>query len=308
MRKHAVMKIAIAGGSGFVGEPLVRRLVARGDDVVVLSRNPDRVRAGRGVQWDGQSQGAWSSEVASADAVVNLAGENIADGRWTAERKRRLIDSRLNATRALVQALGSPDTGSARLRAFISASAVGYYGLRGDESLTEGASRGTGFLADLVARWEEEARHAEKAARLVILRFGVILAGDGGALAKMLPPFKLGAGGRIGSGQQWMSWASREDVIRFIEWAIGKDSARGIYNVTSPEPVRNVDFTKALGHALHRPTIFPIPGFVLKAVFGEMAGEVLLGGQRVNPARAMEEGFAFSHPTIEPALKHALGA
>ncbi|MEO6486911.1 MAG: TIGR01777 family oxidoreductase [Thermoanaerobaculia bacterium] len=303
------MKIAIAGGSGFVGEPLVRRLVSRGDDVVVLSRSPAKVRAGRGVQWDGQSQGAWTADVASADVVVNLAGENIGDGRWTAERKRRLIDSRLNATRALVQALGSAiDTEPTPRRAFISASAVGYYGLRGDESLTESASRGTGFLADLVARWEEEARHAEKAARLVILRFGVVLAGDGGALAKMLLPFKLGVGGRIGSGQQWMSWVSRDDLIRMIEWAIGKDSARGIYNVTSPVPVRNVDFTKALGHALHRPTIFPIPGFVLKAAFGEMADEVLLGGQRVIPARAMEEGFVFSHLPIEPALKHALGA
>lgn len=303
------MKIAIAGGSGFVGEPLVRRLVSRGDDVVVLSRSPAKVRAGRGVQWDGQSQGAWTADVASADVVVNLAGENIGDGRWTAERKRRLIDSRLNATRALVQALdGAIETEPTPRRAFINASAIGYYGLRGDESLTESASRGTGFLADLVARWEEEARHAEKAARLVILRFGVVLAGDGGALAKMLLPFKLGVGGRIGSGQQWMSWVSRDDVIRMIEWAIGRDSARGVYNVTSPEPVRNIDFTKALGQALHRPTLFPVPGFVLKAAFGEMAGEVLLGGQRVLPARATGEGFAFGDPSVEPALKRALGA
>ena len=297
------MKIAIAGGSGFVGEPLVRRLLSRGDDVVVLTRNPAKVRAGRGVPWDGQSAGGWTADVAGADVVINLAGENIAEGRWTAERKRQLLDSRVNATRALVKAI---ETEPSRPRIFINASAVGYYGLHGDETLTESAAPGAGFLAGLVRQWEEEARNAEKSARLIILRFGVILAADGGALAKMLPPFKLGAGGRIGSGHQWMSWVSRDDVIGLIEWAIGKDAARGVYNVTSPEPVRNRDFTKALGQALHRPTIFPIPGFVLRATFGEMADEVLMGGQRVLPGRATEAGFSFSDPVVELALKRTL--
>jgi len=299
------MRIAIAGGSGFVGEPLVRRLVSRGDDVVVLTRNPGKVRAGRGVVWDGRSAGGWTSEVAGADVVINLAGENVAEGRWTAERKRQLLNSRVDSTRALVNAI---ETGPARSRTFINASAVGYYGLRGDELLTESGSAGAGFLSDLVKQWEAEAGHAEKSARLVILRFGVILAADGGALAKMLLPFKLGAGGRIGSGQQWMSWISREDVVRMIEWAIAEDGARGVYNVTAPEPVRNQDFTKALGKALHRPAVFPVPGFVLKAVFGEMAGEVLLGGQRVVPERAMQAGFVFSDRMLETALKRALQA
>lgn len=299
------MKIAIAGGSGFIGEPLVRRLVARGDDVFVLTRNPAKVRAGRGLRWDGKTQGDWTATVASADVVINLAGENIGEGRWTEERKRRLIDSRVEATRALVAAVA---TAAARRHAFINASAIGYYGLRGDEILDEHASNGEGFLADLAARWEEEARAAERFARLALLRFGVVLDAEGGALAKMLPPFRLGLGGRIGSGRQWMSWIARDDAVRLIEWAVDNQAARGVYNATSPQPLRNRDFSSELGHALHRPAMFPVPGFVLKAAFGEMAGELLLGGQRVVPARATAEGFVFEWPALEPALKHILSS
>jgi hypothetical protein len=295
------MKIVVAGGSGFIGESLVRRLLIRGDDVAVLTRSPANVRAGRPVQWDAKTQGAWTDNVAVADAIVNLAGENIGEGRWTEARKRRLIDSRINATRALVEAVRT----KGKRPAFVSASAIGYYGTRGDEELTERGSKGQGFLADLSARWEEEARAVADAARVVILRFGVVLAGDGGALPKMALPFKLGAGGRVGSGRQWMSWVDRDDVVRMIEWSLTREEAHDVYNVTAPAPVRNAEFTKALGRVLRRPAIMPAPAFALRLAFGEMADEILLGGQRVVPAHAVAEGFTFTYRDIESALKHA---
>jgi uncharacterized protein (TIGR01777 family) len=297
------MKIVIAGGSGFIGEPLVKRLVARGDDVAVLTRDPSRVRAGRPLQWDARTQGTWSEAVAAADAVVNLAGESIADGRWTEARKRRLIDSRLNATRAIVEALRRAPSPR---RALVNASAVGFYGDRQDEELDENASRGGGFLAQLVERWEAAAQEAVPHARVVVLRFGVVLATGGGALQKMLLPFKLGAGGPIGSGAQWMSWIERDDAVRMVEWAIDHDSVRGVYNATAPQPVRNRDFARALGRAVSRPAFMPAPGFALKMAFGQMAEEALLAGQKVLPRRAEREGFRFELPTIDAALAHAL--
>lgn len=293
------MRIVIAGGSGFIGEPLVRRLVARGDDVAVLSRHPAKVQAGRGVAWDGRTQGAWSEEVATADAIVNLAGENVGEGRWTDERKRKLIASRLDATGAIVHALRNAPP---RERVLVNASAVGYYGFDRDEELDEHGTRGGGFLAELVEQWEAAAREAETLARLVIVRFGVALAPDGGALKKMMLPFKLGGGGPVGSGQQWMSWIDRDDAVRFTEWAIDNRSARGVYNATAPEPVRNRDFARALGRAVHRPAFIPAPAFALRLAFGQMADEVLLGGQRVVPRRAEREGFRFDHPTLDASL------
>ncbi|HJQ37520.1 MAG TPA: TIGR01777 family oxidoreductase [Thermoanaerobaculia bacterium] len=287
------MKIVVAGGTGFLGEPLVQRLVARGDDVTVLTRNPQKVETGRGVHWDGKTQGAWSEDVAAADLVINLAGENISEGRWTEERKRRLIDSRLHATTAIVQA---------RPRTLINASAVGIYGDRGDEVLDERSPRGSGFLAELVDQWENAARAAESFARLVIIRFGIVLAPDGGALKKLLLPFKLGVGGPIGSGKQWMSWVDREDALRLVEWAIANPNARGVYNATAPEPLRNRELSRTLAHALHRPAILPTPPFALRLLFGEMADEALLAGQRAVPRRALDEGFGFERPTLADSL------
>jgi len=292
------MKIVVAGGTGFIGEPLVRRLLARGGDVAVLTRHPAKVRAGRPLPWEA------AGEAASADVVINLAGENVGGGRWTEERKKRIIASRVDATNALVEAVNSrPDP----RRIFINASAVGYYGLRGDETLDETAPPGEGFLAEVVKRWEELARRAEGAARVVILRFGVVL-GPGGALGKMLLPFKLGLGGPIGSGRQWMSWVDRDDVLRMIEWAIDQQSATGIYNVTAPTPATNREFTRALGRALHRPAFMPMPAFALRIALGEMADEILLGGQRVVPARAAAEGFSFAYPELDAALRHAVSS
>ena len=298
------MKIVVAGGSGFIGEPLVRRFLAKGHDVAVLSRDPAKVKAGRGLAWDGKSQGGWSAEAAAADVVINLAGENVGDGRWTDARKQRLIASRLDSTRALVEAMRNAPP---RARTYIAASAIGVYGDRGDEELDEIAPPGAGFLADLVKQWEAAAREAESLARLVIIRFGVVLAPDGGALSKLLLPFKLGAGGPIGNGRQWMSWVDRDDALGLVEWAVETGSARGVYNATAPHPATNRDFARTLAAALHRPAFLPTPAFALRLAFGkEMADEMLLGGQRVLPTRAREEGFNFEYPTLERSLAHQL--
>ena len=273
---RALMKIAVSGGTGFIGQALAARLRERGDEVLVLPRN-----------WTA------AGDVASADAVINLAGENVAGGRWTAKRKRRILESRLKETDALV---------NARPRALISASAVGFYGPRGDEVLDESANAGSGFLADVTRQWEAAAHRADEFARVVIFRFGVVLGRDGGALKQMMLPFRFGAGGPIGSGRQWMSWVDREDVLRAIEWAINHPAVRGTYNITAPEPVRNRDFAHALGRAMHRPSFLPTPGFALRLVFGEMADEMLLGGQRVVPNRTTREGFSFRYPTLDASL------
>ena len=298
------MKVVVSGGSGFIGGPLVRALLARGDDVVVLTREPSHVKAGRALAWDPASPaGGWREQVATADAIVNLAGENVGGGRWTAERKLRIAGSRMTVTQALVAALQDQP---ARSRVLVNASAVGFYGNRGDELLNEQAAAGDGFLAGVVRQWEELAQAASPVVRVVILRLGVVLGANGGAIGKMLLPFRLGAGGPMGSGQQWMSWVDRDDVIAVILWAIDHDTARGIYNVTSPNPVRNRDFAGALGAALHRPALLPTPAFALRLLLGEMADEMLLGGQRVVPERVAAEGFVFQYPTLEGALRHAL--
>ena len=298
-------KIVVAGGSGFIGEPLVRRLLARGDEVAVLTRNPSKVHAGRALAWDPAAEGSWMDGVAAADVVINLAGENVGGGRWTEARKRRVVESRVLATTALVNTMRR-QTGKSRT--FISASAIGFYGDRGNEPIDERSPAGTGFLPEVTKRWEELAREAEPFARVVILRFGIVLAANGGALAKLLLPFRLGAGGPMGSGNQWMSWIDREDALRMIEWSIDHETTRGFYNATAPNPSTNRDFARTLGRVLHRPAFMPTPAFALRLALGSgMANEMLLSGQRVLPARAMEEGFTFAHPELEEALRHAVG-
>lgn len=292
------MKIVVSGGSGFIGSELVPRLVAAGHDVAVLTRNASHVHHGRPVLWN-----AAAPEIEASDAVVNLAGENVGGGRWTESRKKRVLDSRLTATRTIVEALNAAPK---KRRVFVSASAIGFYGDRGDEPLDEQSAAGGGFLAEVTRLWEAAARAAEPSARVAILRFGVVLAAGGGALGKMLLPFKLGLGGRMGSGRQWMSWVDRTDVVRAIEWAITTPAAEGVYDVTAPAPARNTDFTRALGAALNRPTLFPAPAFALRTALGAMADEMLLGGQRVLPVRLQAEGFAFEFPTLEASLRHVL--
>jgi uncharacterized protein (TIGR01777 family) len=297
------VKIAVAGGTGFIGEPLVRTLSGRGE-VIVLSRNPDRVRVGRAVQWDPSStQGPWRSEVADADVVINLAGENIGSGRWTAAKKKRMVESRVQSTRALVDIVRDHRRGN---RILINASAVGYYGSRGDELLDENSPPGSDFLSNLCKEWEATARPAEDSARLAILRFGVVLGRDGGALQKMLLPFRLLVGGPIGPGDQWMSWIDRSDVVRLVGWVIDEAGARGVYNATSPEPVRNREFTTALGSVLRRPSFLPAPAPALRLVLGEMADAMLLASQRAVPHRLQEKRFEFKYPQIRSCLEHAL--
>lgn len=243
-------------------------------------------------------------DVADAGVIVNLAGENVGGGRWTAARKKRIIDSRVAATSALVSAMARKP---GKTRTLISASAIGIYGDRGDELLDERSTPGSGFLAEVTKRWEKLAGDAEPFARVVILRIGIVLASNGGALAKLLLPFRLGAGGPMGNGRQWMSWIDRDDVLRMIEWSVDHETAHGIYNAAAPAPVTNHDFAKTLGHVLHRPSFLPAPAFALRLALGsEMANEMLLGGQRVLPKHATAEGFQFAYPELAAALAHAV--
>jgi uncharacterized protein (TIGR01777 family) len=295
-------RIVVAGGTGFIGGPLVRYLLGRGDDVAVLTRDRARAHQGRAVEWDPSTSGGWTAEVQRADAVINLAGENVGGGRWTDARKQTILESRVIATSALVAAM----RGSEKPVALISASATGFYGDRGDEQVDETSSPGAGFLAEVTRRWEELAQAAEPFARVVILRLGIVLAADGGALGKLLLPFKLGAGGPMGSGRQWMPWIDREDVLRMIVWSIDNESARGIYNATAAAAT-NRDFARTLGHVLHRPSMLPTPALALRLALGAgMANEMLLSGQRVAPSRAAREGFEFRYSELGPALAHAV--
>jgi uncharacterized protein (TIGR01777 family) len=236
------------------------------------------------------------------DAVVHLAGENIASGRWTSEKKRAIRDSRVNGTVLLSESL-------ARLSrppsVFLSASAIGYYGDRGDELLTETSPRGKGFLPDVCINWERATAPAvEKGIRTVYTRFGIILDANEGALAKMLTPFRMGIGGRIGDGRQWMSWIALADVVNALKYLIEDTSTRGPVNFVSPNPVTNAEFTKTLGRVLSRPTLFPVPAFGARLAFGEMADALLLSSQKVEPGVLSDRGFPFTWPTLEPALRH----
>lgn len=295
------MRVAVSGATGLIGGALVARLRADGDTVVRLVRDASRAAAGD-VVWNPDAGTIDGKALEGIDAVVHLAGENVGT-RWTEEKKRRIRDSRVNGTRLLAETL-------ARLahppRTLVQASAVGIYGDRGEETITEDSPTGTGFLADVGRAWEAASEPAERAGiRVVRLRFGIVLSAKGGALQQMLLPFRLGLGGRIGSGRQWMPWISLDDVVEVIVRALRDERLRGPVN-TVVGSVRNADFTDALGRALHRPTLIPVPGFALRALFGEMADEGLLAGQRVEPARLQAIGHVFHHPTLDDALAAAL--
>jgi uncharacterized protein (TIGR01777 family) len=291
------MQVMVTGATGLIGRPLVRALAAAGHSVLVVSRSPGRVPA-RAVGWDAVPQA-----IEEMDAVVNLAGEPVAEGRWTEARKQEIRTSRIDGTRALVRALREA---TKRPGVFVSASATGYYGPRGDEPVDESAAPGHDFLAGVCKAWEAEAAAAEALdVRVVRLRIGVVLAPDGGALGKMLLPFRAGIGGRVGSGEQWMPWVHVDDVCGLVVAALAGGEWRGPVNATAPNPVRNRDFARALGHALDRPAVLPVPGFALRLLFGEMAG-ILLTGQRAVPAAAQERGYAFKHPELAGALADIL--
>ena len=292
------MRIVISGGTGFLGAALVVALRAAGHQVMVLTRRP---RNDGDIAWSPDvPSGAWIAAVHAADAVINLAGEGLADRRWTPARKQEIILSRLAATRALAGALREAVRPAP---VFLSSSAIGIYGNRGDDEVTEATPPGSGFLAQVCVTWEREAVAAADVTRVVLLRTGVALARDGGALAQMAMPFRFFAGGPLGSGRQYISWIHREDWVAMVEWALHDAAVVGPLNLTAPHPVRNADFARTLGRVLHRPSLLPAPAFALRLALGEMADEALLGGQRVLPAAALANGFTFRHPHLEGALR-----
>jgi uncharacterized protein (TIGR01777 family) len=305
------MRVFVTGGSGLIGSRLVKRLRERGDEVRLLTRRPDAVRekfAGcHLIAGDPMIAGPWMEAAAECDAVVNLAGENIFGHRWNDDYKRLLMDSRVKTTDNVTAALARrPRTDSGAAKVLVSASAIGYYGPHGDEEIGEDAPPGSDYLAEICVAWEKSARAAEAAgARVALVRIGIVLDRDGGALKPMLTPFKLGVGGPVGSGRQWMSWIHNADVVGIILFALDRGDARGPLNGTAPNPVTNKEFGKALGRALHRPALLPTPGFVMRVALGEVAG-VVLTGQRVLPREVLRLAYQFRFPTIDAALADIL--
>lgn len=301
------MEVFVTGGSGFVGRSLCQGLLRKGHGVTVLSRSAGA--AGRlppGVKTclgDPTSPGPWQEEAARCQGFVNLAGASIFE-RWTPEYKRLILESRLESTRNLVRAMGRRQASEPAV--LLSASAVGYYGFHGDEELDESAPAGNDFLAQVCRQWEAQANQAQDlGARVVRTRFGIVLGDKGGALGKMLPIFRLGLGGVLGSGNQWFSWIHQQDLVAALTWCLEKPEASGAVNCTAPRPVTNRDMAKALGRALRRPSFWPVPGFAVELALGEF-GSVLTQGQRVLPRRLTAMGFGFAFPTVEQALADLL--
>ncbi len=299
------MKITLTGATGLIGVRLVRALRDRGDDVTVLSRNPEAAAARLGVEavgWDPMAGPAPEAALAGRDAVVHLAAETVAQ-RWNDDVKRRIHDSRETGTRNLVAGL---EAVAERPRVLVSSSAVGYYGKHGDERLSEATPAGDDFLARVCLVWEREALRAQELGlRVALIRTGVVLDGDGGALAKMLLPFKLGVGGPVAGGDQYMPWIHVDDLVGLYLAALDGDDWSGPLNGSAPEPVTNAVFSKALGRALHRPSFAPVPGFAVKLLYGDMS-EIVTEGQRAVPERPLALGFTFAHPDLDEALKSAL--
>ena len=281
------MKILLSGSSGLIGSALKSSLINEGHEVLPLSRDFNQ-----------------SIDFTNVDVVIHLAGENIAQGRWTKEKKAEIKNSRINNTRLLSEQIAASNH---KPSLFISSSATGFYGDRLDSILDEQSSSGSGFLPEVCVEWEQSTQPAEQAGvRTVHIRTGIVLSKKGGALKKMLPPFQMGGGGILGSGNQYMSWISLEDEIRAISFIIHNSNIVGPVNLTAPNPVNNKEFTKVLGKVLKRPTIVPLPGFAAKLIFGEMADAILLTGNRVLPNKLIEAGFKFNHETLEIALKNVL--
>jgi hypothetical protein len=288
------MKVLLTGGTGFVGSALQTRLGAAGHEVTVVSRG-----SGGGVTWEPE---ALRAAVGQADAVLHLAGENLFGRRWSTTQKERLRSSRTGTTRMLAEAVAD-----AQCDVFVTASAIGYYGASDERQFRVGDAAGDDFLAGLCADWEAARQPAiDAGVRTATIRIGVVQGLGDGALQKMLLPFKLGLGGPMGHGRQWVSWIHLDDLAALFQWTLETPTARGEYNGTAPHPVSNADFASTLGRVLHRPAFIPMPGAVLRIALGEVAG-VVLGGQHVTPARALSDGFTFQFPTLEPALRDLVG-
>jgi hypothetical protein len=301
--------VLLTGGTGFIGRKLTERLIARGDRVTILTRDPSRAqgrlpRGASAVGWDPEREGPWFDEVARASAIIHLAGEPVAQ-RWTPEARRKILQSRVVSTRLVVEAMGRA---AQKPTAFVSASAIGIYGARpAEETLDEGSTRGEGFLVDVVERWEAEARRAEEhGVRTTLLRIGIVLGEGGGPLEKMILPFKLFAGGPIGTGDQVVSWVHSDDVVGLALFALDDERARGPINAVAPSPVSSRELASAIGRAMHRPSWFRTPAAMVRLAMGE-AAEVVTTGQRVAPKRAVELGYTFAHPDLGPALASILG-
>ena len=297
------MKILVSGSHGLVGTALIKSLTEEGHEVVRLVRREARAGANE-VEWHPEQNRLNPQQLEGLDAVIHLAGESIASGRWTDEKKRAIRDSRVKSTTLLSNTLAQL---SRPPSVFLSASAIGYYGSRGDEVLTETSKPGKDFLASVCVEWEEATRAAsEKGIRTVNARFGIILDAHGGALGQMLTPFRMGIGGRVGDGKQWMSWIALADVVAGLKYLLTDETTHGPINFVAPNPVTNAEFTRALGQVLSRPTLFPIPTFGARIAFGEMADALLLSSQRVEPKVLKEKGFQFAWTTLEAALRHLL--
>lgn len=297
------LRVFVTGATGLIGRALVHSLVADGHEVVALSRStaPPGLPAGtRVLEGDPSVPGAWQEELSRCDACVNLAGEPVAGGRWTDERRKRIRDSRVLATRNVASALaaGGP-------RVLVNGSAIGFYGPRGDEVVDETFPAGNDFLGHVAQEWEEAARPAAKRARVVLVRTGIVLSAKGGALPKLVLPFKMLAGGPIGDGGFWQSWIHVADQVGILRLALEDPRAQGPMNATAPDPVRNRDLARALGRVLRRPSLLVAPAFAVRAVLGEMA-EVVLASQRVVPRQALALGYRFRWPSLEPALRDLL--
>ncbi|MGQ9632300.1 MAG: TIGR01777 family oxidoreductase [bacterium] len=303
------MHTVIAGATGFIGRGLCRRLLEEGYGVIALSRDPDRGRKLLGnrvsvVGWDGRSAEGWASYADGARAIINLAGESIASGRWTQTKKRAILESRLDAGRAVVEAIKRSQK---KPKVVIQASAIGYYGPRSDEMLDESSPPGMGFLAEVAQQWELSTKEAESwGVRHVIIRTGIVLGREGGVLPRLLLPFRLFVGGPLGSGRQWFSWIHLDDEVRAIRFLMEKEDLHGAFNLTAPEQLTMEDFCRVLGRAMNRPSWLSAPGFAMHLLLGEMAEEILLSGQRVVPKRLTEAGYKFLYPEVESALREIL--
>ncbi|HVF29280.1 MAG TPA: TIGR01777 family oxidoreductase [Pyrinomonadaceae bacterium] len=301
------MKIIVTGATGLIGSALVPALIADGHNVTCLVRGDKPVLSHPGTtaaRWNPEAGEIDKNALEGHDAAVHLAGESIAEGRWTDEKKRRIIESREKGTRLIAETLAALNP---RPKVFVAASAIGYYGDRGAESLDESSSSGKDFVSEVCRRWEAAAEAARAASiRVVHLRIGMVLSGEGGALGKMLTPFKMGVGGKIGSGEQYMSWIALDDVVGTIKHALKDESLEGAVNTVAPGAVTNAEFTKTLGGVLGRPTLFPVPAFAARLAFGEMADELLLSSTRVEPKRLHATNYQFAYPQLEGALRHVL--
>jgi uncharacterized protein (TIGR01777 family) len=302
-------RIIITGATGFIGRALCKKVLEGGYEVVALSRNPKRGSESlppqvKIVNWDARTAEGWADFADGAYAIINLAGENIGSGRWTRKKKRGILESRLNAGKAVVEAV---EKAGYKPKVVIQASGIGYYGDSGDEILEESSLPGSGFLSDVAGKWEPSTKGVESAGvRHVIIRTGVVLGAEGGFLSRVILPFRLFVGGRLGSGHQWIPWIHIEDEVAAIVFLMEEKKLQGVFNLTAPNPLTSKEFFNLLGKAMRRPSWLPIPGFALRLFLGEMAKELILSGQRAMPKRLLEAGYEFVYPEAQLALREIL--